>query len=136
MFALYRTKVQVSTPFLRNRSCAPAEPFTNVFFLFWLFFAANVASMKTQISKKNTKTQRAGEKKQKNKKKHALQARQGHIEHVCKIPGCYFLKTAWTLDSNDFGVVCLNNPVVIILSLNHRHNLVGRHRTRAPRVLR
>ena len=106
----------MSTLFLRARPWnfarvyyALAEPFTDVFFCFLLFFAENVGSLKTQISPKTTKTQISDEKNKKQKKK-SLKARQGHIKHVCKISGS--LKNG--VDNRrlkEFGGLCLNQPV-------------------------
>ena len=115
IFALYRTEVRMSTPFweletLKFRTrvwCAVAEPFTN-WFVFCFFSSENVGSLKTQISPKNIKAQISGGKKK------SVKDRQGHIKHVCKISGSNSQKRRGHLRRKEFGVLCLNQPVVIL----------------------
>ena len=77
------------------------------------FFAGNVGSVKTEISKKIRKQKYLAEKKTiaKKRKKHSQKTRQGHIKHVRKISGSISQKRRghWTL--KEFGVLCFNQPV-------------------------
>ena len=70
IFALNRTKVQMSTPFLRVKPWNFAHvfnvPLPSLFYAFFFFFAENVGSLKTQISPKNTKTQTSDEENENN----------------------------------------------------------------------
>ena len=131
MFALNRTKVQISTSFLRVRPWNFAHVF-NVplptllrmgFFIYC--FAENVGSLKTQTSPRTTKTRIPGEKKQKQKpKKQSLKARQGHIEHVCKISGSNSQKRRGHWRLKEIGVLCLNQPVFTV-RVTHRQQVGG-----------
>ena len=51
------------------------------------------------------------------KKKRLLTVRQGHVEHVCKVPGSAS-KTAWHWSLNEFRAISLKQPV-------HRKALVA-----------
>ena len=118
IFSFNPTKVQMSTPFLRVGPWFFAHVF-NVplptllrmgFFIYC--FAENVGSLKTKTSPSTTKTRIPGEKKQKQKpKKQSLKARQGHIEHVCKISGSNSQKRRGHWYLKEFGVLCLNQPL-------------------------
>ena len=45
-------------------------------------------------------------------KKHPLEARQGHIKQVCKISGSNSKKRRGHWHLKEFGVLCLNQPVL------------------------
>ena len=72
--------------------------------------------LRPQISPKNTKTQISDEKKQKQKQKHSLKARQGRTKHVCKISGSNSQKRRGHERLKDFWVLCLNQPVASSIS--------------------
>ena len=50
----------------------------------------------------------------------ALKARQGHIKHVCKISGSDSQKRRGHWRLKEFGVLCLNQPILIIEFLSRR----------------
>ena len=97
IFALDRAKVQMSTPFLIDVAHVFYVPIPSLLRVFFVFFAGNVGSLKTQMSPQKYQNPNIWRKKK--TKKHAYKVRQGHIEHVCKISGSYLSKAAWTLDS-------------------------------------
>ena len=105
---------KLTLKFCTHVQCVPAEPFTNVFFCFFCFLLCWKTGIPQDPNIKNTKPQISGEKKRKEKKRtHSWKARQGHIKHVCKIPGSISPKRRghWTL--KEFGVLCFNQPVPV-----------------------
>ena len=67
-----------------------------------------MGSLETQTSQKNVNAQvHDGEKKRKK-----LKPPQGHYQHVCKILGCNSQKRRGHWHVKEFGVSCLNRPVV------------------------
>ena len=91
-FALNRTKVQMSTPFLRVRPWNFAHvcnvPLPSLLRMFWVFFSAKMwGPLKPKYLQKIQKPKYLAKKTKRKKKKKSLKARQGHIKHVCKISG-------------------------------------------------
>ena len=81
-------------------------------FCFFFFFAENVGSLKTQTSPKIQKPKYLAEKTKKQKKTYSLKARQENNKHVCRITGFNSEKQRGHWRLNEFGVLCLNQPVV------------------------
>ena len=126
-FALYRTKVQMPTPLLRDRpwnfarvQCGTAELFTNVFFFFfslemWDFF-------KTQISQK---IQNPNICRKKRKRRNPFRKRLGRGT---------FSKTAWTLDSEGIWGFMLE-PARTPLNFQDIHSSGRKHAIRKTAIL-
>ena len=88
---------------------APAEPLNEWGFL--LVFPPEMWDPLRPEYPKNTKHKYLA------KKKRLLTVRQGHVEHVCKVPGSVS-KTAWHWSLNEFRAISLKQPV-------HRKALVA-----------
>ena len=89
----------------------------------FVFFAGN-ESLKTQISKKIQKLKYLVEK-QENKKQALVKGSAG--AHSTRVQNfrVHLSKTAWTLDSEEFGVLRLNQPVLLFNMFSgktRRHN--------------
>ena len=72
-------------------------------------FAENVGSLQTQISPEIQKPKYLMKK---TKQKNSLKARQGRIEHVCKLSGSNSQKRRGHWRLKEFGVLRLNQAVV------------------------
>ena len=115
IFALYRPKVQMSTPFLRGRPWNSAHVFNvslpkllrmafPVFFV--VFFAGNVGSLKTQISQKPERAKYLAKKKDKVKTQFVKGSARAHQTRLQNF--------RVYMDSEGIWGLCLNQPVLIV----------------------
>ena len=102
VFALYRTKIQISTPFLRDKRdpeilhtwlMCPCRA------LYECVIRWNCGIPQGPYIPKNTKKQLllSGEQHKKQKTKQSWKARQGHVKPVRIFSGSYLSKAAWAL---------------------------------------
>ena len=102
LFAPYRTKVQMSTPFLRDRPWNFAHVFNVALSSLWLLlkfcFLWTIWDPLRPKCPEKYKNRNIWWR-EKTKENHSRKLRQEHIDHVCKISVSCLSKTAWTLDS-------------------------------------